>query len=93
MTPKPTVALLNLHLDSLPYLKVVQFRWLSEILASLAPSMIPFEFHIATAMKAANHKTIRHARSATVHSYSSVAPVPQWLGNGPVYNASRATKA
>jgi hypothetical protein len=46
-----------LHIDSLPYLKVVQLRSFSEIFFSSAPSLMPDEFHMATAMNAANHST------------------------------------
>jgi hypothetical protein len=58
ITPTPTVALETLHFDSLPYLNVVQLRSSSPMSFSLAPSLMPFEFHMATAMKAANHSTV-----------------------------------
>lgn len=68
MTPIPTAPLLMLHMASLPYLKVVQLRSSSSIFFSAAPSLIPCEFHIATAMKAANHSTA--VLSALHHPYS-----------------------
>ena len=57
MTPTPTAPLLMLHIASLPYLNVVQLRSSSSIFFSAAPSLIPLEFHMATAIKAANHST------------------------------------
>jgi hypothetical protein len=58
MTPTPTAPLLMLHIVSLPYLKVVQLRSSAPIFFSSAPSLMPVEFHIATAMKAANQRTM-----------------------------------
>ena len=58
MTPTPTAPLLMLHIVSLPYLNVVQLRSSALIFFSSAPSLMPFEFHIATAIKAANQRTV-----------------------------------
>src|SRR5690242_13415599 len=82
ITPTPTAPLLMLHIPSLPYLKVVQLRSFSPIFLSSAPCLIPDEFHIATAMKAANHNT----------AYVSLAP-PAGSGCLLVYNRSIPRKA
>ena len=58
MTPTPTAPLLMLHIVSFPYLNVVQLRSSGPIFFSSAPSLMPVEFHIATAMKAANQRTM-----------------------------------
>lgn len=59
--PIPTVALLTLHLLSLPYKNVVQFLSLSAIFFCFAPSTMPWVFQTETAMKAANQSIVYSA--------------------------------
>lgn len=67
-TPKPTLALLTLHLLALPYAKLAHDPELSESLSlssfsSFLPFSIPFLFHVATALKAASQSMLQRTSS------------------------------
>ena len=55
-TPNATVALLTSHMDLEPGAKVEQLASSSDPSASSAPSLMPSELKVATAMKAASQK-------------------------------------